>query len=297
MGHKAIAQHQDRTDWHTSARTLATGIDDLRSKLVISSLSLPWILLATASLYGQSQADTTLKPTITTDRPAITASSMVVPSGYLVMENGFTETSNLGQQTYDLPETLARFGLTSKTELRFTAPDYYDNFNNGSGYGSGWGDLSLGLKQQLAFSSAGLDASLIASLSFPTGANSVSSHGYDPQFSLPWSHPLPRNWTAAGMFSLLWPTQGTSRNLSGQATFLLDRQIIHRWDAFLEYAGTFPQHGGPQNLLHLGTAFRITPNQQLDFHCGFGLSSAAADHFIGFGYSFQFQALHRGQHS
>jgi hypothetical protein len=276
---------------------LSTEIHDLRSKLVISSLSLPWLLLATASLYGQNQADATTHPTITTDRPAVTASSTVVPSGYLVFENGFAETTNLGQQTYDLPETLARFGLTAKTELRFTTPDYYNNFNNGTGYGSGWGDLSLGVKQQLALSPTGFDASLIASLSFPTGANAVSSHGYDPQLSLPWSHPLPQKWTAAGMFSLLWPTQGATRNFSGQATFLVDRQIISRWDAFLEYAGTFPEHGGTQQILHLGTAFRITPNQQLDFHFGFGLSSAAVAHFIGFGYSFQLQALHRGQHS
>ena len=275
----------------------STGIHDLRSKLGISSLSLPWILLATASLYGQNQADATTRPTITTDRPAVTASSTVVPSGYLVFENGFTETTNLGQQTYDLPETLVRFGLTSKTELRFTAPDYYDNFYNGTGYGSGLGDLSLGLKQQLALSSAGFDAALIVSLSFPTGANAISSHGYDPQVSLPWSHPLPKKWTAAGMFSLMWPTQGATRNFTGQATFLVDRQIINRWDAFLEYAGTFPEHGGTQQILHLGTAFRITPNQQLDFHWGFGLSSAAVAHFIGFGYSFQLQALHRGQHS
>jgi hypothetical protein len=28
-----------------------------------------------------------------------------------------------------------------------------------------------------------------------------------------------------------------------------------------------------------------TPNQQLDFHCGFGLSAAAPDHSVGFGYS------------
>ena len=276
----------------------STGIHALRSQLVISSLWLCWSLVATPLLRGQNQPDAaSLPPTITTDRPAITDSSVVVPSGYLLFENGFTETENQGQQGFDLPETLVRFGLTPKTELRFTPPDYYHNFDAGTGFGTGWGDLSLGLKQQLLASSTGFDASLIVALSFPTGANAVSSHGYDPQFLLPWSHPLPKNWTAAGMFSLLWPTQGPRRNLTGQASFLLDRQITSRWDAFLEYAGEFPQHGGPQNILHLGTAFKIRPNQQLDFHVGFGLSSAAVDHFLGFGYSFQLQAIRRGQHS
>jgi hypothetical protein len=29
----------------------------------------------------------------------------------------------------------------------------------------------------------------------------------------------------------------------------------------------------------------------LDLHVGFGLSSAAVDHFVGVGYSFRFQAV------
>ena len=269
-------------------------VHDFRNKLVIAGFLLLRILGGTASLYGQNQPTAgSTQPTITTDRPAITDSSIVVPSGVLLFENGFTETGNQGQRSFDFPETLTRFGLTSKTELRFSVPDYLQNFNTGSGFGSGWGDLSLGVKQQLVATPGAFDASLVVALSFPTGANTISSHGYDPQLLLPWSHPISKNWTAAGMFSLLWPTEGARRNLTGQASFLLDRQITSRWDAFVEYGGEFPQHGSPQHVLHAGTAFKITSNQQLDFHFGIGLSSAAVDHFIGFGYSFQFQAHRR----
>lgn len=272
----------------------ATPIVFISCRKAIAGASVAWILGATASLYAQSQPEPAVtQPVITTDRPAITDSSTVVPSGSLVVENGFTETGSHGQASYDLPETLVRFGLTSHMELRFTTPDYYDNFNTGTGFGTGWGDLSLGAKQQLVTTSGGFDVALIAAVSFPTGENSVSSHGYDPQLLLPWSHPVSKKWTAAGMFSLFWPTQGATRNLNGQLSFLLDRQNTSRWDTFIEYAGDFAQRGGPQHLLHIGTAFKLTSNQQLDFHCGFGLSSAAVDHFIGFGYSFQWQAIHR----
>jgi hypothetical protein len=123
----------------------------------------------------------------------------------------------------------------------------------------------------------------------PAGAHSVSSHGYDPQVQLPWSRQISTNWTAAGMLSVYWPTQGATRNVTGQTTFLLDRQLTRPWDAFVEYAGNFPERGGPQHIIHLGTAYKIAPEQQLDFHAGFGLSSAAVAHFIGFGYSFRFQ--------
>ncbi|HXZ40826.1 MAG TPA: transporter [Terriglobales bacterium] len=265
-------------------------------RLVIAGLWLSWIVVGTATLRCQEQPNAaSTQPAITTDRPAITDSSIVVPRGSLLLENGFAETGSQGQRSYDFPETLVRFGLTSNTELRFTPPDYFNNFNAGTGFGSGFGDLSLGMKQQLVATSAGFDAALIVSLSFPTGANAISSHGYDPQLLLPWSHPVSKNWTAAGMFSLLWPTEGARRNLTGQPSFLLDRQITSRWDAFIEYSGDFPQRGSPQHLLHVGTALKITQNQQIDFHCGFGLSSAAVDHFIGFGYSFQLPAIYRGK--
>ena len=61
-------------------------------------------------------------------------------------------------------------------------------------------------------------------------------------------------------------------------------------DAFVEYAGDFPERGGPRHLLHFGTSYKLGLNQQLDLHVGVGLSPAAVDHFIGVGYSFRFQA-------
>lgn len=248
------------------------------------------MLIAAAPVCAQDQSASASSPTtINTDRPAVTDSSSVAPAGEILFENGFAETGNEGQASFDFPETLIRYGLTSKTELRFTPPDCFENYNAGAGFGSGWGDLSLGVKQQLVSSASGFTASLIFSLSFPTGANILSSHGYDPALLAPWSHPISKNWTAAGMFSVAWPTQGASRNVTGQASFLLDRQNTNRWDTFIEYAGDFPERGGLQHLLHVGGSFKLTPNQQLDFHVGFGLSAATVGHLIGFGYSFQFK--------
>ena len=251
--------------------------------LLISQVFL-FLGLIAAPCFGQSQPNS--PATIATDRPAFTDSSVVVPKGALLFEDGFLETTDEGQRGFDFPETLLRFGLASKTELRLTTPDYYQNINTGSGTGTGFGDLVLGIKQQLGPVSGGFDVSLILSVSLPTGANSVSSHGYDPEVQLPWSRKLSDNWTAAGMFSVYWPTLGNRRNVTGQTTLEIDRQITKPWDAFIEYAGEFPELGGPSHILHFGTAYKLTARQQLDFHVGFGLSSAAPDHFLGLGYSF-----------
>jgi hypothetical protein len=216
---------------------------------------------------------------INTDRPAFADSSVVVPLHSLQIENGFLNTLSSGQQSFDLPETLLRFGLFDKTELRLTVPDYYYDLP-----ASGWSDTVLGVKQQLG-PIHGFDVSVVISLSFPTGSRGITSHGYDPSIQLPWSHSLSKNWTAAGMLSVYWPTQGASRNTNGQVTLLFDRQLTMPWDGFVEYVGDFPERGGPQHILHFGTSYKLTLNQQVDFHFGFGLSSAAPTHFIGVGYS------------
>jgi hypothetical protein len=261
----------------------------------ISTALLAFVLAGLAALHGQNQTagDNALAP-IVTDRPTVTNSSIVVPAGSLQAENGFLETDRQGQDIADGPETLVRFGVATKTELRFTAPDYYYDLN-GSGRGSGFGDLAIGVKQQLGPTRGGFDVSATLFLSFPTGADAVSSGGYDPGLQVAWSHGLSTKWTAAGMLSLYAPTQDHKRDVTGESTILLDRLLAPPWDVILEYVGDFPERGGTRQLLHFATELRIgkRQQQQLDFHYGVGLSSAAVDHFIGIGYSFRFQAFHR----
>lgn len=249
------------------------------------------ILTGAALLRGQSQADT--DSPISTDRPAVAESSTVVPVGSFQAENGFLISSDQGQRTLDGPETSMRFGIASNTELRLGAPDYYHDALSQAGVASGFGDITIGMKQQLG-PAYGFDVSIIAFVSLPTGVAAISSHGYDPGLQLPWSRKLSTNWTAAGQLALYWPTsQPNTRTLTGESTFLVDRQLTQAMDAFIEYAGDFPQRGGPRHLLHFGAAYKITPHNQLDIHYGIGLSSAATDHFIGLGYSFRFQAVRR----
>src|SRR5271165_5323012 len=108
---------------------------------------LAFILAGLAPLHGQNQtASDNTPPPIVTDRPTVTNSSIVVPSGSLQAENGFLETDRQGQNIADGPGTLIRFGVATKTELRFTAPDYYYDLNAG-GRGSGFGDLGIGVKE------------------------------------------------------------------------------------------------------------------------------------------------------
>jgi hypothetical protein len=100
---------------------------------------------------------------IVTDRPSVTASSVVVPYGSLQFENGFAATAAQGQDTLDAPETVMRFGLTSKTELRVTVPDYFRQLGSGPGRISGFGDPAIGMKQSPS-ATGGFAASLVRKL-------------------------------------------------------------------------------------------------------------------------------------
>lgn len=78
-----------------------------------------------APLHGQDQlANENAGPAIATDRPTFANSSIVVPAGSRQGENGVLTISNLRQSIFDGPESLMRFGVAKKTELRLSMPNY-----------------------------------------------------------------------------------------------------------------------------------------------------------------------------
>jgi len=243
-----------------------------------------FVVLGTVGLRGQTAGDS--EPSISTDRPSVANSSVVVPTGDFQVENGLLITNTQGQYILDLPETALRFGLLDKTELRLAVPDYFHAFSTSSAATSGFGDIAIGVKQQFGPTKGNFNLSCILFLSLPTGAEAVSSHGYDPGLQLPWSHQLSANWTAGGQVAFYWPSQAGRHDFTGETTFLLDRQLTKPWDAFLEYAGDFPQRGGSRQILHLGSAYKLAPRHQIDFQIAAGLSRAAPHMFVGVGYSF-----------
>ncbi|HWZ45442.1 MAG TPA: transporter [Candidatus Saccharimonadales bacterium] len=245
------------------------------------------VLLATPSLSGQTVPNP--EEPISTDRPSIANSSVVVPKGGFQIENGLLITGAQGQWVFDAPETSLRYGVFRKTELRLSIPDYFHGLPGSAAVPSGFSDTSIGIKQQLGPLRA-VDLSLIFFLSLPSGATEVSSHGYDPALQLPWSRKLSANWTIGGQMAFYWPTLAGRHTFTGESTFLLDRQLAKRWDAFAEYAADIPERGGPRHLLHFGSSYKLAPRHQIDFHAAAGLSGAAPDSFVGFGYSFLFRS-------
>jgi hypothetical protein len=227
---------------------------------------------------------------IVTDRPDITESSIVIPVGSVQSENGLTWTRDHGTSAIGLPETLIRVGLWERTEVRFVAPNYLDQIE-GRRAPSGFGDTSIGMKEQLGPLPGGIDLAVIVAFSVPTGADRVSSHGLDPVIKLPWSRDLKDGWSVGGMQSLFYETDNRHRKVTWEPTFYVEREIAKHSDVFVEYGGDYARSDGSRQVVHLGTAYRITPKHQIDFHFGFGLSHAAPSQFFAAGYSFRIHHL------
>lgn len=265
------------------------------SELACLCRSVGMVLLLTI-FSGVARAQTPPQPSdpvrdseIVTDRPDVTESSIVVPKGSLQLENGLTWTTDHGSQSFDGSQSLLRFGLFTRTEFRIVVPDYLGGITGTNA--TGFGDLALGMKQQIGPLPGGIDLSVIVALSLPTGASRVSSHGYDPFIKFPWSKDLRTGWSIGGMQSLFWNTDGQRRNGDWEPTFYIEKAITKPWDAFAEYAGDFSQRGGPSEIAHFGTAYRIAPRQQVDFHFGFGISRVAPTRFFAVGYSIRIDKL------
>jgi hypothetical protein len=249
-------------------------------------------VLLTASpvtAFGQNQP-APAEPEIVTDRPDITESAIVVPKASLQFENGLTWTDDHGQKALDLSETLVRVGLLNRTELRLVIPNYLGGLS-GVAPTSGFGDVAVGMKQQLGPLPGEMDLSVIVAVSLPVGADRISSHGYDPFIKFPWSRDLKKGWSIGGMQSLFWYTENRERNLTWEPTFYLERQLTKPWDAFAEYGGDFAQRGASKEVAHFGTAYRINAKNQIDFHFGFGLSHATPSRFFSVGYSFRLDKM------
>jgi hypothetical protein len=250
--------------------------------------NLAFLVISVWPCPGKAQtSEPVVQPEINTDRPDVTESSVVVPRGSLQIENGAAWTSDHGSHSVDLSETLIRFGILNKTELRLVVPNYFDSIGR-TGSRSGFGDLALGVKQQLGPLPGDVDLAVIIAVSLPTGSSGVTSGGYDPFIKFPWSKELKDGWSVGGQQSLFWNTDDNRRNLTWEPTQYLEKQIAKPLDVFVEYAGDYLQRGNSRQLLHFGAAYKITPVNQLDFHFGLGLTQATPNHFFAVGYSIRF---------
>jgi opacity protein-like surface antigen len=225
---------------------------------------------------------------IATDRPDTTNSSVVVPVGSLQNENGWNVSRRDGGNVFDGSNSRWRLGVASCLEVLIDLPNYVGTFH-GAGP-SGFGDVAPAVKWQVSPLPAKIDLSVTAGTALPTGALAIAGRGVQPYLQFPWSVELHDGWAVTGMVTNFF-TPDDPNKYSNQSTFVIEREFGERSFLFVEYVGDFPLTGGPGHLINSGGGYRITDNQQIDFHLGFGLNRNSPDYIFGVGYSFRLDGM------
>lgn len=226
---------------------------------------------------------------IDTDRPDITNSSHVVPYGSFQLENGINLTAPDHALVLDGTNTRARFGIAPCLEVLLDVPTYFATLSGTAP--SGLTNTAPALKWQISPVPGKIDLSFVAGIGLPTGTKDLVGPGPQPYLQFPWSWELSGSWGISGMLTAFFhPNDQLSKQIY-QSTFVLERKLGEKAGVFVEWVGDFPSNETASHLLNSGGLYRLSKTEQIDFHVGAGLNSAAPSFVFGIGYSRRFDRL------
>jgi hypothetical protein len=249
---------------------------------------------------------------ISTDRPTFTDANTVVPRRRLQFESGFTFNNHVSGSArstlYDLPELAMRYGLANRVEFRtyWLGQTWIQTQSRPNGpwlKSGGLSDMEVGFKWQLLVSDKERKwiptTALITSIIAPTGGASIlGAHTVEPFADLIYGWSLNDKLTLAGStgFQNMPITHLGPRGRSGSfqryhqslvAFYSVNKKttLFYEW-----YVWTFTNadDNRPLHFMDAGVLYLLSPDMQLDFRTGFGLSGRPGDFFTGAGYSVRF---------
>lgn len=227
---------------------------------------------------------------LTPDRPGFTNGSDVVPRGRVQVEGGITRTtytvgSGLGHVT-DAPAILVRTGLSDKTEIRITLPDYF--WLSGDSQ-NGFGDGAIGVRYKFYQSKDGnTKFAFTPSLSVPLKTAVTISGHVDPVFVLSGQTTSGARWGISSNVVLSYPTQNGSRLANYTATSQVTYALSGPLAVFGDIYDNAVSGSLPTPIADAGFTYKITPNAQLDIETGRGLGGIAPAQFYGAGIAVSF---------
>ncbi|MHC4325160.1 MAG: transporter [Planctomycetota bacterium] len=242
-------------------------------------------------------------PELVTDRPDQTESSTTVPYESIQIETGWThsEKNDDDIETDVFPETLLRYGIAEKLELRFIYVGYVwertVSDQAGAQDSEGSGDIAAGFKLKLWDEEDWLpEAAIMSHVSIPAGKAPFSSERFDPDYRLAFSHTLSDRISLAYNLGQIWISEEDAdgdldTKSDFQYTAALGIGLNEKLGGFVEFFGDIPTGGseGPANYFDGGFTYLAANNLQLDVSSGIGLSDSADDWFLSAGLSIRFR--------
>jgi hypothetical protein len=249
-------------------------------------VSIGWAIFLCAfasTLLGQSPEPKAILPKVTapaeddemvTDRPDFTESAATVRPAWYQLETGFAvsgETNREGRvRSVTFPYPLMRIGLTKRFEFRYSTDGYARNrffFKEGQSLFHGHNDLEIGMKYVAWYEKSLLpQLAVIAQVSEPLGASSMTSGTLDPKMKLCWSKDFSGGWGLSGNFNYFYLTEDSQRFLERDTSVSLGHDLVAGFKGYVEFYRLANISLGKESLsvAQMGWARQLKGNFQFD---------------------------------
>jgi hypothetical protein len=233
------------------------------------------------------------------DRPDFTEASTTVGAHRLQLEGGYkythTSLDGVAGDRHDLPELLLRYGLAERLELRvawdegmiFQREKDLATGNVVSQDGST--DVEVGFKYAITQQDKWLPrTAIIVACTAPTGSPLFSSRQVDANVNYLYSWEFNKKLSLNCSTGNTWTAESGDRFSKICQAMSLEYELTKKLHAFSEWAVFLPVGAEDHRAQHYydgGFTYLVTPNLQLDWSAGVGLSEAADRFFTGCGVS------------
>lgn len=237
------------------------------------------------------------------DRPTKSTSPVTVDAGHLqyetdVLSYTHANTGGLSTRQFTAFDPLVKLGLTDRVEfgLQFGGYNWVDSKVPGTGaavsQARGVGDLTLRPKINLFGNEGGVALAVIPFIKFPTASRFLGNGHLDGGVILPFSAPLPYDFTLS--FSPEVDVLRNGTNAGHHVNFTQAVNIGHpvgkKLTLYAEFFSTVGPDRGSPNLYtaDVAAAYLLTDALQLDVGGNFGLNKAAPNAQVYVGVSQRF---------
>ncbi len=242
---------------------------------------------------GEESENAEVEP-IATDRPDFTEASSTVGLRVIQLEMGYTlfedDENGVRSQVHSYPETLLRWGMFAEWFEWRVAWSHSDatleDISN-----SGGEDLYVGCKLWLTPQQRWLpEMALVPQMTIPTGVDEFTAGEVLPGLNWLYGWDLSDRWSLAGSTQFNRAVDGVTADAYTEwaQSGTLGFGFSERLRSYTEWFAFFPSGADSaptEHYLNGGFTYLISNDVQWDIRAGLGLSSAAADSFVGTGLS------------
>jgi hypothetical protein len=267
---------------------------------ILSALWLSIVLVLDPTPVSAQSSSKTVDPhlgPLITDRPTASASPLVVPPQTFQLELGYlfnrSGTGSDATDAQELPDLLARYGITSTVEIRLVASGW--EIQRGvDGELTGFSDIKLGTKIALADGSgARPQMGLLVDVTLPVGSREFSGGEVIPTVLFLGANNLSRHLDLTYNIGPSIITEersgGTETNVDLNYTVALSRSVGGGVSLFAELFGAIAFGSDRPGYLDFkaGTTILLSRLVQIDFRAGLGLAGDDPGWLVGAGFAFR----------